>query len=148
MCVCVCVLVYIYYTYIYRYTATFNIQPISQNVSINQKANFSCSPPVTGDIVHLEWRFCSQFAQQGNSECKNVKQLSTDGSETIIDPEIDDSATPELYYLIVLMKDSLHLLNELNNSLIYCRALYDGVKPIDSTNATLLFQGQLCNKNN
>ena len=123
------------------YAVTFDIHPVSLNVSFNQEAILNCSIDI--DAYYIEWMYCSESAQDGNDKCKNERQLSTNGCETTIDRETDQTLTRELKQLIIFITDCLYLLNELNNSLVHCQALYDGGKPANSTQARLIFQGQL-----
>ena len=128
------------------HTATFDVHPVSKNVSINQAAHFNCSPSES-DPLAVVWKFCSESAQNANGDCENIQLLSAEGSQSIIDTEINIALTPELHQLTVLIRDDLNLLNKLNNSLIYCEALYIGIAPVISSQARLLFQGQLYNYN-
>ena len=111
-------------------------------MSVNQAAYFNCSPPESSPLA-VVWMVCPQSAQNGNGSCEIIKHLSTEGFQSIIDVVINSLVTPELYQLIILIGDDLHLLDELNNSLIYCQALYEGSKPLNSSQARFLVQGQL-----
>ena len=124
----------------FAHSVIFEVHPQSLNVSVNQAAKFLCSASNHAQIV---WIWCSALAQKEIGDCEPVKHLSTKGSNTIVDPENIDSYNQ----LTILITDDLYLLNELNNSLLYCRALPSGSSFVNSLPARLLIQGRM-NANN
>ena len=122
----------------------FDVEPVSVNVSVNQKAKFSCSTCMDDvQCAAVVWVFCPKLGQTQSDECELVNDLDTMDSGTIIDSEIINSVSQPLSSLVILIRDDLHLLNELNNSLISCLALAVGAQPFNSSQARLLIQGQL-----
>ena len=121
-------------------TGDFDDQPMSKNISTNQHVNFTCLPSQKPWFV--AWIVCSQSALNGLYNCTNAHQLGNPVCQTIVKPKEFDLLNRTYYYLNIFIKDNC-LLNELNNSFIYCQALYNGSARLNSSQARLLVQGQL-----
>lgn len=111
-------------------------------MSINEEGIFSCSAYNAEDFVWIMCLSSSSLTEDGT--CINVKDLITTDSNSTIDPFICFNVKPVVSNLTILIKDDLHLINDLNNSLVQCLAFsFASSEYVNSSSARLLLQGKL-----
>lgn len=131
----------LFFTNIYPKPTAVTIEkgPESLNVSLNEKAIISCSAYDADVII-----WCLIYAQNDTENCTNVKALDTMDSDSTINPDTCFGVNPVSSELHILIRNDLYLVNDLNDSLLYCSALsFEESMFVNSSQARLLFQGKL-----